>query len=274
VNEVRPHTGRLIKTAFAFLIVITIAGTCGSRGASEEHLVLTYHAHPDRSGNFIVSALTWERARALRRDVAFHAQVSGHVYVQPLYWHDSRSNLSMLLVATEDNTVHALDARTGEEIWSRLLGRSVSLSLLQCGNIDPIGVTGTPVIDEPTASIFVDAMVAGPSGPRHLVFGISLRDGSFLPGWPVDVATALAAHGRPLIQVIKVSAEPSQSLMVCYTCRLAVITAIAANTMAGLLVFHCVTLESWQAGPAYRKWYSGSDPCPRKGRPCVPTRSE
>jgi outer membrane protein assembly factor BamB len=102
----------------------------------------------------------------------------------------------MLLVATEDNIVHALDARTGKKIWSRSLGKSVPLSLLHCGNIDPIGITGTPVIDESTASIFLDAMVDGSSGPRHLVFGISLRDGSFLPGWPVDVATALAANGQ------------------------------------------------------------------------------
>ena len=74
--------------------------------------------------------------------------------------------------------------------------RCLPLSLLRCGNIDPIGITGTPVIDESTASIFLDAMVNGSSGPRHLVFGISLRDGSLLPGWPVDVATALAANGQ------------------------------------------------------------------------------
>jgi len=102
----------------------------------------------------------------------------------------------MLLVATEDNVVHALDARTGKEIWSRSLGRSVPLSMLHCGNIDPMGITGTPVIEESTASIFLDAMVAGSSGPRHLVFGLSVRDGSFLPGWPVDVATALTANGQ------------------------------------------------------------------------------
>jgi hypothetical protein len=164
-----------MKTAFAFLFVVAIAGTFWpSRGASEEHLVLAYHAHPDRSGNFIVPALTWERSRALRLDVAFHAQVSGHVYAQPLYWREAGSNSGMLLVATEDNIVYALHAGTGKEIWSRSLGKSVPLSLLRCGNIDPIGITGTPVIDKSTTSVFLDAMVDGSSGPRHLVFGISL----------------------------------------------------------------------------------------------------
>jgi PQQ enzyme repeat len=186
-----------VKTAFAFLFLIAIAGTFWpSRGVSEEHLVLTYHTHPDRSGNFIVPALTWVRSRALRLDVAFHAQVSGQVYAQPLYWREAGSISSMLLIATEDNIVYALDAVTGKEIWSRSLGKSVPLSLLRCGNIDPIGITGTPVIDKSTASIFLDAMVNGSSGPRHQIFGISLRDGSFLPGWPVDVANALQANGQ------------------------------------------------------------------------------
>jgi hypothetical protein len=36
-NEVRLHRGRLMKTAFTFLFVIAMAGTCGpSRGAPEE----------------------------------------------------------------------------------------------------------------------------------------------------------------------------------------------------------------------------------------------
>ena len=39
-------------------------------------------------------------------------------------------------------------------------------------------------------------MVAEASGPRHLIFALSLKNGATLPGWPVDVAAALAAHGR------------------------------------------------------------------------------
>jgi hypothetical protein len=32
-------------------------------------------------------------------------------------------------------------------------------------------------------------------GPRHMVYGMSLRDGAILPGWPVDVGRALQARG-------------------------------------------------------------------------------
>ena len=155
--------------------------------------VLTYHGDADRSGNFIVPTLTWERARSLRLDQSFHAQVSGHVYAQPLYWRPPGAAAGQLLVATESDNIYALDAATGNEIWRRSLGKPVALSSLPCGNIDPLGITGTPVIDAPTQSIYLDAAVTGPAGPRHLIFGLSLKDGSPRPGWPIDVADALQA---------------------------------------------------------------------------------
>jgi hypothetical protein len=51
--------------------------------------------------------------------------------------------------------VYALDAGTGARIWERSLGAPVPLSALPCGNINPMGVTGTPTID-PAAGILED----------------------------------------------------------------------------------------------------------------------
>jgi outer membrane protein assembly factor BamB len=135
----------------------------------------------------------------LHLDEAFHGEVTGHVYAQPLYWQPEGSGPAMLIVATESDMVHALDARTGTEIWKRSLGKPIPRSSLLCGNIDPLGVTGTPVIDEAGAAIYLDAAVDGSSGPRHLVFGLSLKDGSLLPGWPVDVEEALRDAKPPFI---------------------------------------------------------------------------
>jgi hypothetical protein len=97
----------------------------------------------------------------------------------------------MLLIATEDNKVQALDAATGELIWMRSLGRPVARSALRCGNINPLGVTGTPVIDAASEALYLDAVVEDSSSPHHRVFGLSLKDGAPLPGWPIDVANAL-----------------------------------------------------------------------------------
>lgn len=72
----------------------------------------------------------------------------------------------------------------------------MALSTQPCGNIDPLGITGTPVIDAPSQTLYLDAMVAEPAGARHLIFALSLQNGATLPGWPVDVMTALAARGE------------------------------------------------------------------------------
>jgi len=168
----------------------------GVSAAAHAQSVLTYHGSSDRSGNFAVPALTWDRARNIRLDPSFHPLISGHLYAQPLYWRPPGSSSGQLFVATEDNNVYAIDAGSGHEIWVRSLGRPVPLSTLDCGNIDPLGITGTPVIDQATQAIYVAAMVGEAAGPHHQVFALSLKDGSPLPGWSVDVAEALAARGQ------------------------------------------------------------------------------
>ena len=70
---------------------------------------------------------------------------------------------------------------------------------LPCGDIAPLGVTGTPVIDAVSEALFLDAAVDLPSGPSHLVFALALKDGTILPGWPVDVQGAFADQNPPFL---------------------------------------------------------------------------
>jgi hypothetical protein len=182
--------GRLIAWLGAALPALAVVGTCHGQS------VLGYHGGADRAGNFVVPSLTWERARNIHLDPSFHPGVSGHVYAQPLYWQPPRSPVGVLLVATEDDRVHAIDARSGDEIWTRALGQPIPLWTQPCGNIDPLGITGTPVIDAATQAIYLDAAARDTSGPHHRIFALSLKDGALLPGWPIDVAEALAARGQ------------------------------------------------------------------------------
>lgn len=158
--------------------------------------VTTYHGDLARQGNFIVPGLTWDKARLGHPDRAFNARFDGHVYAQPLFWPSAGSETGILIIATEDDTVLAVDASTGKIVWRRSLGTPVSRNDLPCGNIDPLGITGTPTIDQRTQIIYLDAAVHSPSGPRHKVFALSLRDGSAIAGWPVDVVDALRAFGE------------------------------------------------------------------------------
>ena len=114
--------------------MVTIAGlvigtmlvtSISARSQSAEDNVLSFHNGVDRSGKFTVPGLTWEHARSVHADRQFRGRVSGDVYAQPLYWRAYGASSSMLLVATEANSVHALDAISGEMIWTRSLGTPV-----------------------------------------------------------------------------------------------------------------------------------------------------
>jgi hypothetical protein len=190
----RPFSTLIVAALIAALEVTISLGAEPARQS-----VLTYHADPGRSGNFIVPSLTWDRAASLQLDGNFRARISGRVYAQPLYWRGSGSSSGDLLVATEDNVVHAIDAVSGQERWQRSLGKPVPRSSLSCGNISPLGVTGTPVIDASREAIYLDAAVQGTFGPRHLVFALSLKDGTLLSGWPIDVMEALGNEGQTFV---------------------------------------------------------------------------
>lgn len=184
----RPYAASLIGT-------ILIFGTLQGAKAQPKD-VLTYHGDQNRSGSFVVPGLTADKARSVRLDPTFDARVAGHLYAQPLYWHAPGSNDATLLVASEDDIVQAFDARTGKETWRRTVGRPIPASSLPCGNINPLGITGTPVIDPATQAIYFDAAIAADDGPHQQVFGLSLKDGAILPGWPIDIAEALQKSGR------------------------------------------------------------------------------
>ena len=185
-----------MRTSAFVAAAFIVAGSCAQADAQQQS-VLTYHGDAARSGHFVVPALTWQNAASVQLDKAFDARVDGHLYAQPLYWRDpNNSQNALVLTASESNVVQAFDAQSGKEVWRRSVGRPVSRSALPCGNINPLGITGTPVIDPATAAIYFDAAVEGEDGPRHNVFGLSLKDGSILQGFPVDVGRALQAAGR------------------------------------------------------------------------------
>ena len=100
------------------------------------------------------------------------AKVDGDVYAEPLV-----AGLSVI-VATEQNTIYALNAATGAVRWRQHLGEPVALRLLQCGNIDPNGITSTPTLDTAAGIVYAVAMLNTPI--RHELFALKISDGSIV----------------------------------------------------------------------------------------------
>jgi len=175
-----------------FIIAILVVCLCGvvARAGTEVN-VTQEHNNPSRDGVYIDAAFTPSAAANLARDLGFDGTISGNVYAQPLYI-EGGPNGPMIIAVTESNNVYALNATTGAVIWQRNLGTPVPLSDLFCGNIDPVGITGTPVVDLASRSLFLDALINGAT-KQHFIYSLNVDTGepNPNPGWPVDVnATA------------------------------------------------------------------------------------
>jgi outer membrane protein assembly factor BamB len=121
----------------------------------------TYHANLGRTAVDTTSPKMSNFHRTWTR------QFDGQIYAEPL------ALGNRVYVATENNTVYAVNAANGHIAWKRHLGTPVQGSTLPCGNIEPVtGITGTPAISKGTlyAVAFLD-------GYRHVLFALDLKKG-------------------------------------------------------------------------------------------------
>ena len=104
-------------------------------------------------------------------------QLDGAVYAEPLVLG------THVFIATEGDSLYSLDSQTGKVQWHTNVGTPVPQFSLPCGDIDPLGITGTPVYDAGTGLIFAVAEV---SGPQHILVGIDALTGTIRVRRSVD----------------------------------------------------------------------------------------
>ncbi len=133
----------------------------------------TYHANNQRTGYIPDTPDPHHLSKS------WSAQLDGSVYAEPLVVGNH------VIVATEGDSLYALDPRTGRVQWRTHVGTPVPLSSLPCGNIDPLGITGTPVYDATTGLVFAVAEI---SGPVHILVGLEAATGQVKVRRLVDTA--------------------------------------------------------------------------------------
>ncbi|MGI8678646.1 MAG: hypothetical protein ACR2LX_08175 [Jatrophihabitans sp.] len=152
----------------------------------------TYHGSTDRSGY----AATMPAVRGSMK-VATKVSLDGAVYASPIVIK------GVTIVATENNTVYAFSP-SFKRLWRKHLGAPSPAGQRPCGNVDPLGITGTPAYSASTGLLYVAPEFSG-SPPTHQLYALSLNSGAVsfhrtldLPGVDSRVMQergALAVHG-------------------------------------------------------------------------------
>ncbi|RZS91333.1 putative pyrroloquinoline-quinone binding quinoprotein [Motilibacter rhizosphaerae] len=121
----------------------------------------TYHGDLRRSGTATMPTPTKLAVRAkVRLDAA--------VYASPVV------AAGITVVATEANSVYGLDG-SGHQLWRARLGSPAKRSELPCGNIDPLGITGTPAYDKASGLVYLVAEHGSPVS--HELVALSAKTG-------------------------------------------------------------------------------------------------
>ncbi len=133
----------------------------------------TYHHDVARSG-----VSSDQQALGSVKAAWTSASLDGNIYAEPLVVG------GRVIVATEGNSVYALDASTGQTVWTASLRAPVPGGALPCGNIDPSGITGTPAIDVAAGTIYTVAFLK--ASMQHELFALDLQTGAVRWHRPVD----------------------------------------------------------------------------------------
>jgi hypothetical protein len=153
----------------------------GTKSPSPE-AVTTYHYDNNRTGwNSNETTLGTGNVASsrfnLRQTVSLDDQVDAQPLVIPGLASVAGHNTSghdVVYVATESNTVYAIDAASGAVLAQRNLGAPVP-SPLNCNNNGPnVGINGTPVIDAGTHTMYVVTYELEAGAPVHRVHALDI----------------------------------------------------------------------------------------------------
>ena len=168
------------SATLALVLLTACSSTSGSQSAQVTPLALT--PSPTSATTAVQSASDWttyhrDNARTgylanipnpQHLTASWRTKLDGAVYGEPLVVG------GRILVATENDTLYALNAKTGQTVWHMNVGTPVQQSDLPCGNVFPLGITGTPVYDPATGLVFAVAEI---TGPAHILVGLDAKTG-------------------------------------------------------------------------------------------------
>ncbi|HEY0703899.1 MAG TPA: chitobiase/beta-hexosaminidase C-terminal domain-containing protein [Candidatus Acidoferrales bacterium] len=174
-------------------------------GALAQTPILTQHYDNGRTGqNVGETILTPANVNSTTFGKLFTLSVDGYVYAQPLYVPGVPIGgvaHNVLYVATEHDSLYAFDADTGgTQLWKVSFivnnGSTVPNGNVSTGDIVPeIGITGTPVIDNTTNTLYVVSKTLEGTTYFLRLHAIDITSGAEKFGGPVVMSASVSGTG-------------------------------------------------------------------------------
>jgi hypothetical protein len=181
MSKHRHPSYRVGSAAFAVWVFINVSAML----AAGQTAVTTYHYDNYRTGwnqneTVLTPANVTKSTFGVLQTVALDDQVDAQPLVLPgvqITAGNYQGTHDVAYVATENNTVYAIDVHTGTVLLNPNFGTPVSrLSLPgKCNNNGPnVGITSTPVIDPGSNTLYVMTYTQGPSAPSYTLHALDL----------------------------------------------------------------------------------------------------
>ena len=216
--------------------------------ASAQVSVTTYHYDNFRSGaNFHEPILTPGNVNSNSFGKLFSQKVDGQIYAQPLFMPGAaitgKGTHNVVFVATENDSVFAFDANSNKgknaaPLWHAALAdktksvEAVPSSDTDCGDINPqVGITGTPVIDPASGTLYVVAKTKefsqGTAQYHQRLHALDVGSGAEKFGGPFDIDASVPGN-----------CYPNQNGRVVFS-------ALRQNQRAGLVLHNDILVVVW-----------------------------
>jgi len=173
--------------------------------------VTTYHNDNSRTGqNLHESILTPANVNSTDFGRVFVQPVDGYIYAQPLYVPGvsiGGQNHNVVFVATENDSVYAFDADSAagankKPLWHVSFINPPSVTTVNsstdagCGDLIPqIGISGTPVIDTSTGTLYVVANTKENGVFFQRLHALDITTGNEKLGGPVAIEATVPGTG-------------------------------------------------------------------------------
>lgn len=190
------NSHRFSKTLSAFAVAtlaVLLFSVCSPRASAQVSVLTNKNDNSRDALNAGETLLSAANVNSNQFGKLFTYGVDGYVQAQPLYMYGLTVNgatHNVAFVVTQNNSVYAIDADTGTLLWTVNLGPAVPSSVEGCNAVtgfNQVGITGTPVIDSTTNTLYAVTKTYVSSTAAFSLNALDVTTGAPKFGSPVTI---------------------------------------------------------------------------------------